>query len=222
MMKFINIGAVMESFKRDSLENKIKAGEAKDVTQEEAQKIFENSEFDPSEAYAAFCNIIFTAVFFQPILPASPLMALAALIFAYYAFKKNLLRDCKRPIQVSNDIAEVSLYLLNVVPFVYGLSNVIFDKLFRGKAETASWFIMIAGIISIFYPLYLVFLDTAKDCIKEDRTTEQNYNIDYNQMRMRFLNEYDRANPITKEDATKDYFQYLKGSCFINDRFGKE
>jgi hypothetical protein len=29
-------------------------------------------------------------------------------------------------------------------------------------------------------------------------------------MRMRFSNEYDRANPITSEDATKEYLKWME------------
>ena len=73
---------------------------------------------------------------------------------------------------------------------------------------------IVLGIISIFYPFYLLFLNTFKDCCnKHQRTQEQNYRIDYDEFRTRFSNEYDRANPITKEEGLKEYFNFM--SCKV-------
>lgn len=39
---------------------------------------------------------------------------------------------------------------------------------------------------------------------------EQNYTVDYDEIRIRFPNEFDRANPVTKEDALKEYFMFMQ------------
>ena len=119
----MNIPGCINKYKRSSLTGKIKEGKANAYTQEDAQLIFEKSEFDPSFAYAALANIVFTAFFFQPILPLGAASALVGLVLTYYAYKKMLLRDSKRPVMVSDDIAEVTLYLLNAAPFVYGVAT---------------------------------------------------------------------------------------------------
>lgn len=87
----------------------------------------------------------------------------------------------------------------------------IFDKMLRGKTEVQSVIILILGCISIVYPLYLLFLNSAKSCFEKPRqVTEQNYNVDYDELRIKFLNEYDRANPLTKAQALAEYFQFMK------------
>lgn len=93
------------------------------------------------------------------------------------------------------------------------MSNLIFDKMFRQKINSISWIVFIIGMVSIVYPLYLFFLDTFKDCAGENKAQiEKNYNIDYDEIRVFFLNEYDRANPITKEEALKEYMEFMKSS----------
>lgn len=119
----INFPGCLNKYKRSSLTKKIKEGKASGYTQEDAQTIFEKAEFDPSFAYAALTNCVFTAFFFQPILPLGAASALVGLVLTYYAYKKMLLRDSKRPVMVSDDIAEVTLYLLNAAPFVYGVAT---------------------------------------------------------------------------------------------------
>ena len=107
--------------KMNSLRERIKKGDATHVTQEDAHLIFEKNEFDPAFAYASIATIVFTAFFFQPILPLGSACALVGLILTYYAYKKMLLRDSKRPVMVSDHIADVTMYLLNAAPFVYGV-----------------------------------------------------------------------------------------------------
>ena len=82
--------------------------------------------------------------------------------------------------------------------------------MFRSKVESNATLILVVGAISIFVPLYLLLLNTAKDCVKENKKQEQNYMVDYDDIRMRFMTEYDRANPITKEYALKEYFAFMK------------
>jgi hypothetical protein len=117
----INPGALFKAFKRNKLKKSITGGTASNVTQEDAQLLFEKHDFDPSFAYAELASLIFTAFFFQPILPIGAITSFIGLILTYYAYKKKLVKDSKKPVMVSDDIAEVTLYLLNCAPFVYGV-----------------------------------------------------------------------------------------------------
>lgn len=130
LLNFLNFGDLLKSFKRNRLRNNIKEGKANHVTQEDTQLIFEKGEFDPSFAYAELASLIFTAFFFQPILPIGAVTSFVGLFLTYYAYKKKLVKDSKKPVMVSDDIAEVTLYLLNCAPFVYGVLYV--DEAFFG------------------------------------------------------------------------------------------
>lgn len=123
ILNIINIPGCLKKMKMNSLRKKLAQGEVKDKIQEEVQLIFEKHEFDPSFAYAAMANCVFTAFFFQPLLPFGSACAFLGLFLNYYAYKKMLLKDSKRPVMVSDDIAEVTLYLLNAAPFVYGVAS---------------------------------------------------------------------------------------------------
>jgi ABC-type Na+ efflux pump permease subunit len=95
------------------------------------------------------------------------------------------------------------------------LSSVIFDSMLRGKIATQSIIILILGIISIFYPLYLLLLNSFKSCFKNTKITEQNYMVDYDELKTKFSNEYDRANPLTKDEALAEYFAFMKCSLLM-------
>ena len=222
IINYINAPYCLKKFRQNSLRKKIQNGTCKDKMQEETQILFEKHEFDPSFAYAQMASTVFTAFFFQPLLPLGSASALLGLVLNYYAYKKMLLKDSKKPVMVSDDIAEVTLYLLSCAPFVYGvistyqLSSTIFDRMLRSKVEGTSTAMLVLGIIGIIYPFYLLFLNTFKDCCnKQGQTQEQNYTIDYDDFRIRFSNEFDRANPITKDDALIDYFNFMKSSLLM-------
>ena len=187
------------------------------VTQEEAQALFEDPSFNPSLAYGHFCLLYITMVFFQPILPMGAVTGLVALVLTYYAYKKMLLRDSKRPVLISKEIPLITLYLLNLTPLCYGvnlidqISSAIFDKILTDDITNYSWSILAIGMISVFLPLYLLIYDLLSICRKANKvlSKEQNYDEDYDNIRTKFMNEYDRANPITKDQALKEYLHYM-------------
>lgn len=104
--------------KRQILRNPIKVT----TTQHEAQQLFEDPIFDPSMAYSNFCLLYITMVFFQPVLPIGALTGFVALVLTYFAYKKKLLRDSKRPVMISEEVPLVTLYLLNMTPLCYGVT----------------------------------------------------------------------------------------------------
>ena len=122
LLLLLNPYSLFRAYSRRALAEKIRSGAAQQVIQEETQKAFEKEDFDPSFAYASICNMLFTMVFFQPLLPIGSIFCLLSLGLSYYAYKKKLLRDSKRPVMVTDDIAEVTLYLLNFLPFVSGVA----------------------------------------------------------------------------------------------------
>jgi hypothetical protein len=123
LLTFFDLSFMWTKYKVAGLLTKIQNNQVKTMTQEEAHKQLEYSDFDPSLAYTAFANVVLTMFFFQPILPICGATGLFALIMLYYAYKKKLLRDSKRPVMVTDNIAEVTLYLLNLGPFVNGVGR---------------------------------------------------------------------------------------------------
>lgn len=91
------------------------------TTQAEAHHIFEKASFNTSLAYTNFAMIFMTMVFFQPILPMGTVTGLVGLVLTYYSYKKKLVKDSKRPVIVTKDIAQITLYLLSLTPLIFGV-----------------------------------------------------------------------------------------------------
>lgn len=102
------------------------------------------------------------------------------------------------------------------------ISSIVFQKMFTSHYDSKSTWILVAGIISIFCPLYLLLINTAAELFKEKRAREQNLRVDYDDIRMRFSTEYDRTNPITKDEALIEYFQFIRGSLDLISQTRRE
>ena len=190
------------------------------TTQEEAHRLYEGSSMDPSLAYTRLCLLYITMIVFQPLLPLGVFTGLIGLVLTYYAYKKMLLRDCKRPILMSKNVPLITISFLNTVPLCYGvilrnkISSAIFDKMLNDEVTVYSWSILVIGLFSIIFPIYLLIYDIIVCLQKKNKvqSKEQNYDEDYNRMRTLFSTEYDRANPITKSKALQEYFSFIVGS----------
>lgn len=94
------------------------------------------------------------------------------------------------------------------------VSSAIFDKILKGQITAYAWTILSIGMLSVFIPLHLLIYDvlvcTCK--LKHSQMDEQHIDEDYDDMRTKFLNEYDRSNPVTKDQALAEYFQFIKSN----------
>lgn len=122
LLSYFSFGRLLRYMAQRRLISKVKNDNADGITQEEANELFEKLEFQPEYAYSTFANAMMTGVFFQPILPIGSITSLIALVLNYYAYKKKLLRDSKRPVMLTGKIAERMMYLINLAPLVLGVS----------------------------------------------------------------------------------------------------
>lgn len=75
-------------------------------------------------------------------------------------------------------------------------------------------------MVFVFVPLYLFIYDLLTYCRKSKQvhSKEQNYEVDYDEIRTKFTNEYDRSNPVTKDQALKEYFNFIKSKFCWPDK----
>jgi hypothetical protein len=97
----------------------------------------------------------------------------------------------------------------------------IFDKIVYDNTQTISYVLFFVGIGFIFLPIYTLIGNMLKSisCLASgDIKKEKNYRSDYNQFRTKFQTEYARANPITRNEAMHEYFNFLNSNKISNFR----
>ncbi len=117
---------------------------------------------------------------------------------------------------ISHQSWTVSLW--RKLKYNFQISSMVFDKIIYDDIHGISIGIFVFGCFSLFFPVYSFVgsIFKAIGCLKQSSYVEQNFQVHYNKMRVKFLTEYDRANPITSRQAMKDYFVFLNGIFEIN------
>lgn len=170
--------------------------------------------WDPAFSYAGMINTLYTAVFFQPLLPLSSWFGFASFFLIYWSHKHRLLRMSVKPFNLSDSIAKTSLYSISLAAMIYGISSMIFDKFTYDKLTVPSVIIFAIGGSALFFPYYRILGACAASlsCYDKETGREQNNTLPYKNFRTCFLTEYDRANPLTSAEATKEYDHFLTSS----------
>lgn len=98
---------------------------------------------------------IATAFFFQRVFPVSSFFALGLTISCYISQKIRLSKLSKRPNYHTEDVGRSSLFVLNMLPGVYGAGLMVWDNAMVNKIDPLTWFFCAYGLVIIFYPPYV-------------------------------------------------------------------
>lgn len=104
-----------------SLQAKIKDGTST-VTQAQAHQMVEKPVWDPAFSFASLLRVLYTIIFFQPILPASSFYGAATFALLYWSHKHRILRMSVRPFSLSDNIAISTQYFISLSILVYGVN----------------------------------------------------------------------------------------------------
>ena len=92
------------------------------------------------------------------------------------------------------------------------MACLIFDKFTYGELSVLSIVIFAVGGSAMFIPYYRLFGKCvgSLSCYSSHKNkVEKNFNAPYSNFRTGFFTEYDRANPITSEEAMNEYMTFL-------------
>lgn len=123
--------------------------------QERLNQIYEKLPFDLGQAHSEMIWGIATAFFFQRVFPVSSYFALGLTISCYYCQKIRLAKLSKRPNYHTEDVGRSSLFVLNMMPGVYGAGLMVWDNAMVNKIDPLTWVFCAYGLIIIFYPPYV-------------------------------------------------------------------
>ena len=85
----------------------------------------------------------------------------------------------------------------------------------RRSVHWLSFAVLGFGLASIIVPFYQLLANAAKRVAfvrwSKYSPSSEDLSERYDEARLRFLSEYDRANPITEDEGVRDYYRYLEG-----------
>ena len=187
-------------FKKVRICKEKRKGHLSSMTQREANKIFEGTNFDIAKGYADINMILTTTAFYTPLMPLLPVISISGLLFHYWMQKYILFRKCKIPQSMGERMAMLVSANVPLIMFFYALGQFIFIS---ALSEGSNQFCLPVMIITIGY--YII----PKDILlhRFENTISRDDSETYKKNKRNFLTDYDRTNPLTSKEVTIKYLQ---------------
>lgn len=181
------------------------------ISQDQANKIFENNEFDITFCFASVLNVMLFAAFYSPLLPLCLVFAVITLIIFYWTFKYILLRRSCAPRFQGKEIAYEAIEVMEFVPLFLGLGDIFFNLIFYQETGFITYVTLGISVFNFLFPM--AWLNKELIPFEEKKTSRiespSNY-TDYLEARPDFTEEYDRCNPMTQKQATKEWVTFIE------------
>ena len=230
LIYLLNIPGIIKEIRKYFLRRKLQM----DMPQYSVNLIYEGPLIDLAEKNASVLKIAALCLFYSPLIPYGPCIAIAAIVFEVCAFKYMLLRVHSKPKFQGPEIPIKAYELLPWLIFVYSVGVYLWFNWFESisKQSNTDRYSSTENLIGplmvsiTFSFAILSFLNFDLIGIKASSASsiallEHNYFDDL----INFETDYERSNPITSF-AGKERFEKFKRNkdvnAYINDIYNEE
>ena len=212
IMWTVNVGCVLKLFRQCLIERKDKIN----YNQKELNEIYELSPMNVAAKYSYIGKTLLMSFLYVPIFPLGLGISLLGFILGYWLEKYNFANMYKKPEMLNRQIVEFYSNYFVLIFFVYGIGDYIFLHDVYEKKTWSLVNIIVFGV-SIILPYHqLLSIDFLK--FDESQIHEEEYSEKY----VDFLNDYERANPMTKKEGEIRYLEQLEKKHKINRKEAEE
>ena len=214
IMWTINIKFVYKKIKQCIIEQKDKIN----YNQKELNELYELQSMNISAKYSYLVKTVLMSFFFASVFPLGFGISLIGLIFAYWLEKFNFSKMYKKPEKLDKQIAEYYITYFFIIFYVFGFGSSQFLTGALGYFDLKFQDIWISIIlyssnILLFIPFQLCF---KKDYFKMKES--EMHKKTYDDMYIYFVNDYERANPMTRIEGEMRYLDKLEENNKINKK----
>lgn len=177
----------------------------KPVFQFEASKCFENPQFDISRCFSAFFEVVNLSLFFFPVVPFAPLLAVLQLSLFYAIWKHVLIRRSSTPREYAYHFVKKMMLLMNRSILIMVLGLIFFNFYLEAT------FTPFIAVLTFLAPFLLFDLDVkiASYIVSLNKEVRP---MEYQQECSKFVTDYDRLNPLTQQTAFMQWVKEQKGT----------
>ena len=212
IMWTVNVGCVLKLFRQCLIERKDKIN----YNQKELNEIYELPPMNVAAKYSYIGKTLLMSFLYIPIFPLGLGISLLGFILGYWLEKYNFANMYKKPEMLNRQIVEFYSNYFVLIFFVYGIGDYIFLHDVYEKKTWSLVNIIVFGV-SIILPYHqLLSIDFLK--FDESQIHEEEYSEKY----VDFLNDYERANPMTKKEGEIRYLEQLEKKHKINRKEAEE
>ena len=172
---------------------------------------FENTSMDIAENYAYITRTLLLAVWYSSVAPLGLIYCMMGLAVNYWLDKFLLLRVNSFPQHQNEQIIYKFINNLEIIPYLYMYGAIEYHSRIVVSENLIEWIwsFLFYGISSISLTLCLVIYIA---CFKHKVPSKNLSPLSYEEVRYLFVSEYDRTNPITQDQANKEFFISIKNN----------
>lgn len=204
-----DIAAQIKRLKRWLLEKSSWVLSRMDITQQEANVLYEGSTLNIPSCFASILNVMLFSAFYASVVPMGPLLGVITLCLYYWVFKYALLVNARVPKSLGKRISMEMIEYAEYVPLLLALGDFIFVRIFYDKNSLYNLIAIILCCINFLLPMKIINKKIIKIKKKEGLDDDQK---NYYDIKQTLPFEYERSNPVTKKKATE--YRKKKSSDF--------
>jgi hypothetical protein len=181
------------------------------LTQHEVNRWFEGQTFDIAENYSYITRTLFLCTWYGSVAPLGVIFGMIGLSFNYWLDKCFLLRVCSFPQNQSEDIIKKIINNLEFLPYLYIFGSIEYNHrvIVSENLIEFIWAFFFYGITSfsmtVLLIIYIVFY-------KKKRVSKNLSELKYEDSKFMMFTEYDRINPLTSNQAIKEWIKSIESS----------
>jgi len=183
-------------------------GDKSNLTQAEANIAYEMPEFELSAKYALILRNMYSAAFYAPVLPIALPLTIFGNFLIYWADKHVLVRKSSLTKALGANLAFQMTENMEWVLVVYGVSNVVFNKIFFDDVTIPAYICIVLSVVNALLPMAEIN-EAITPAVKEQETDDT-----FDNKKWEFEEDYDRSNPATRAYAVAKFECESRGEVF--------
>ena len=188
-------------------------------TQKELNDLYELPSMEIEEKYSYIFKTLLISFFYIQIFPLGVAISLIGLCLGYILERYNFCNMYRRPEMLNDILCKVYTYNFVIALFVCGIGDYIFKC---NVYETKIWSlfnIILFGVL-ILLPYFYITNHLTQYCINLRESKIHKSSLD--EIYFSFLNNYERANPMTKKEGIANHLKGLKDAGIISESIYQE
>lgn len=190
-----------------------KAGQLK-ISQKEANMAFEGPEVDLADRMANILKNFTMSLFYAPIVPIGPFIAISGLLIEMAVFKLILIKVCSLPRAYPSDLVQKAAEWVKWSLLLYSLGILVFYSQLVPELIILEIFFFVAMSGYVLTPISALceccFKDKTLEILRIEYKNDEKYN-NYFSVLPKFYSDYERENPVTQARGLKRWREYING-----------
>jgi len=202
---------IIKKIKQFQYRRQEKADQLK-ISQKEANMAFEGPEVDLADRLANILKNFTMSLFYAPIVPIGPFIAIFGLFIEMAVFKLILTKVCSLPRAYPSDLVQKAAGWIKLSLLLYSLGILIFYSQLVPELIILEISFFVSMSVYVLTPISsfceYCFKDKHLEILRKEHKNDERYN-NYFSVLPEFYSDYERENPVTHEKGKERWREFI-------------